>query len=66
VIDHAVFRRLLDAKPKLAEDLSAVLVARQVTLDGEREGLSAEARTRRAAEAQRNLLARIRGFFLLT
>jgi small-conductance mechanosensitive channel/CRP-like cAMP-binding protein len=65
VVDHAVFRRVLDAKPKLAEELSAVLAARQAMLDGERDGLSAAARARRAAEAQSHLLARIQGFFHL-
>jgi small-conductance mechanosensitive channel/CRP-like cAMP-binding protein len=65
VIGHKVLRKLLDTKPKLAEDLSAVLVSRQMALDGQREGLSAEARARRTAEARSNLLARIRGFFQL-
>ncbi|HZP42858.1 MAG TPA: mechanosensitive ion channel family protein [Candidatus Binatia bacterium] len=63
VIDHRTFRSLLDAKPDLARDLSAVLARRQMALDGEREGLSAEARARREAETQSNLLDRIRGFF---
>ena len=63
VIDHRAFRRLLDAKPRLAEELSAVLARRQIMLDGEREGLSAEVRARRTAEAESNLLGRIRGFF---
>lgn len=65
VIDHATFERLIAAKPKVAEDVSVVLSSRQVELDGEREGLSAEAAIRRAAEARTHLLSRIRNFFHL-
>lgn len=63
VIDHRAFRRLLDARPELAQDISAVLARRQMALDGQREGLSGEARARREAEAESNLLDRICGFF---
>ena len=62
-LDHDTLRAVLDAKPEIAERLSAVLAMRQATLDGEREGLSAEARARRASQVQSRLLARIQQFF---
>ena len=65
VIEHRAFRRLLAAKPQVAEIVSTVLGERQSALEGEREDLSAEARARRAAENSSRLLARIRDFFNL-
>lgn len=65
VVDREAFRQLLDARPEVAEVVSKVLAARQAELEGEREGLSAAARTRRAAETQRRLLGRIRSAFHL-
>ena len=62
-LDHETLRAVLDAKSEIAERLSAVLATRQATLDGEREGLSAEARARRASQVQSRLLARIQQFF---
>jgi CRP-like cAMP-binding protein len=62
-LDHEALRAALDAKPEIAERLSAVLAARQATLEGEREGLSADARARRASQMQSRLLARIQQFF---
>ena len=62
-LDHDTLRAVLDAKPEIAGRLSAVLATRQAMLDGEREGLSAEARARRASQVQSRLLARIQQFF---
>src|SRR5262249_7116785 len=36
VIDHEAMRRLLASKPKIAEDMSALLAARQTALDDKR------------------------------
>lgn len=64
VIGHEAFQRLLDARPEVAEEVSAILASRQVTLEGQREGLSVEAQ-RRATETRARLLERIRSFFRL-
>ena len=63
IVGHEAFKTLLDHKPKVAEEITVVLGQRQAKLDGEREGLSAEARTRRASETQSRLLARMKKFF---
>ena len=63
MIGHELFQRLLELKPKLAEDISAILSQRQTALDAEREGLSAEAAAARQAEARNRTLTRIRQFF---
>jgi small-conductance mechanosensitive channel/CRP-like cAMP-binding protein len=65
LLEHRSFRSVLEAKPKVAEDISAILGIRQTALEGEREGLSAEARARRAAETSSRVLARIKNFFHL-
>jgi CRP-like cAMP-binding protein len=65
VVDRAAFRRVLDARPALAERISATLAARQTELEAEREGLSAAARARRERETQSTLLRRIRAVFNL-
>ena len=65
VIEYRAFHHVLSERPKIAEDISAILATRQMALAGEREGLSAEARARRAAENSSRLLARIRDFFHL-
>ncbi len=62
-VSHELFSRLLELKPKLAEDISAILSQRQTALDAEREGLSAEAAAARAAEAKNRTLLRIKQFF---
>ncbi len=65
VIDHLAFQRVLEAKPVVAEQISARLGSRQAALEGERDQLSAEARAKRAAEKSSDLLNRIRTFFNL-
>jgi CRP-like cAMP-binding protein len=64
-ISHALFQRLLEQKPQIAEDISNVLTERQMALDAEREGLSVEATRSRSDETRKHLLRRIRGFFHL-
>jgi small-conductance mechanosensitive channel/CRP-like cAMP-binding protein len=65
VIAHDLFQRLLEQKPALAETISRVLSERQVALDTQRDGLSAEAQSSRRDETQRHLLEKIRAFFHL-
>lgn len=64
-IGHEPVKRLFDEKPAVAEEVAKVLATRQATLEGEREGLSAEARARRAAEQSKRVLLKIRDFFHL-
>jgi small-conductance mechanosensitive channel/CRP-like cAMP-binding protein len=63
VLDQRAFRRLLTERPKVAEDISMVIVSRQMRLQAERQGISEEARDRRAREASSRLLGLIRDFF---
>jgi CRP-like cAMP-binding protein len=65
VVDQRAFRLILDAKPSIAEEISSLLGTRQMALEGEREGLSAEVRARRAADASSRVLSKIRDFFHL-
>jgi CRP-like cAMP-binding protein len=65
VVDHEVMRELLEAKPGIAEQMCAAIAGRQATLDGQREGLTAEARARRVAETRSRVLTRVRSFFHL-
>jgi small-conductance mechanosensitive channel/CRP-like cAMP-binding protein len=64
-IDHALFRKLLEGKPTLAEGFSAILSDRQHALEAERDGLSAEAAMHRRDETKKRLLGRIRSYFRL-
>jgi len=66
VVDAATFRRVLAARPEIADQLSQVLAQRQMELEAERGDLSAEARARRLAEQHTRLLGRIREFFSLS
>ncbi len=61
VIDRAAFQRLLAVRPQIAEQVSALLAARQVALDAKGGELSA--RAAQAAEHKTRLLERIRRFF---
>ena len=62
VIDHEAMRRLLRKKPKIAEDMSSMLAARQVALDDKRTIAAARADVR---PQEQRLLDRIRSFFSL-
>lgn len=57
------FREVVEARPKIAEEVSHVLATRDVNLAAAREGLSEEARRLRFAEQHRSLTDRIREFF---
>jgi small-conductance mechanosensitive channel/CRP-like cAMP-binding protein len=62
-IGHDLFQQVIARRPRLAEDLSAILSLRQTALDAEREGLSAEASAARQAEERSRTLQRIKAFF---
>ena len=57
------FRKILEARPKIADEISHVLAAREVELASAREGLSEEAKRRRLAAERDSLLGKIQRFF---
>ncbi len=59
-------QRIMDTKPDLAEDISVIIVHRQMELAVVRNILDEETARLRAAENQTQLLSRIRRFFSLT
>jgi small-conductance mechanosensitive channel/CRP-like cAMP-binding protein len=63
VLDQDAVRPILAARPEMADELSAVLAARQEELEGEREGLSGDLRARGMQARRGALLQRIRTFF---
>jgi len=65
VIDKSALRQVFEVRPAIAEQIASVLAKRQVSLEGERDNLSAEAAARRAAENSSRLLAKVRDFFNL-
>jgi small-conductance mechanosensitive channel/CRP-like cAMP-binding protein len=62
-LDKAAFQEVLRERPAFAEPVAEVLARRRVELTAARENLDQEARTRRVAAAQVDLLRRIRDFF---
>jgi len=62
-LDKASFEDVLHQRPAVAEPVAEVLARRRVELTAARENLDQEARTRRVAAAQVDLLRRIRDFF---
>lgn len=62
-LDRGAFQELLERTPELAETVAAVLAERQTELDGARENLGLEARSRRKEARQRDLADAIRSFF---
>jgi small-conductance mechanosensitive channel/CRP-like cAMP-binding protein len=61
VIDHAAFKTVLSERPRVAEQLSAILTTRQAAL--EKKGGELSARAAQANEQRSRLLAKIRSFF---
>ena len=59
------FQGILADRPRIADEISAVLAAREVELAVAREGLSEEAKRLRLAAARSTLANRIREFFAL-
>lgn len=62
-LDRAAFQQLLERTPEMAGEVASVLAERQTELDGAREDLSLEARSRRKEARQRDLTDAIRTFF---
>jgi CRP-like cAMP-binding protein len=64
-LDKAVFQKVLEARPALAEAVAQLLAERKAQLDAAREGLDAEATKARQAKDAVDLLERIKRFFSL-
>jgi small-conductance mechanosensitive channel/CRP-like cAMP-binding protein len=64
-LDKESFQGILQARPAIADEISAVLARRRTELDATLENLDAEARARRLAQAHTDILGRIRSFFRL-
>lgn len=62
-LDRSAFQQVVERTPEMAEQVAGVLAERQVELDGAREDLSLEARSRRKEARQRDLTDAIRNFF---
>jgi CRP-like cAMP-binding protein len=65
-LDKDAFQQVLRQRPAIAEPVAEVLARRRVELTAARENLDLEARTRRVAATQVDLLRRIRDFFGLS
>ena len=63
IVDQTAMRCVFETRPSVAEDISALLADRQTALEASRDGLSAEARARRARETRSRLLVSIRNVF---
>lgn len=62
-LDKSAFQELMNRRPEIAEEAAEVLAVRQTELLRVRENLSAEAASRRTAEAKTDLVDKIRRFF---
>jgi small-conductance mechanosensitive channel/CRP-like cAMP-binding protein len=62
-LPRQAFHDILAARPTLAEEISRILVRRNVELESVRDGLSEEAARRRLAEEAGSLLSQIQRFF---
>lgn len=65
LVDHNALASMLTTHPRLADDLSSLLVARETTLNNGRQALSAEAAAQQSTEAKKRLRARIQQVFRL-
>ena len=63
LLEKETFQGVLAARPKIADEISGILAARDVELAAVREGLSEEAKQLRLRHEQGSLLARIQHFF---
>ncbi len=64
-LDRESFLEVIQARPSMAEEISRLLAQRRVELDAAREELDEDARRKRLASAEQDLLSRIRHFFRL-
>jgi CRP-like cAMP-binding protein/small-conductance mechanosensitive channel len=62
-VDKADFRDLLQRRPEIAEHVAAVLAERRVALIATREGLGAEAKSRRVEGERTRILSTVQAFF---
>ena len=65
-LDKAAVKKVIDARPALAEHLAKLLADRKVSLQAAKEGLTADAARERAAREANALLKRIQSFFALS
>jgi CRP-like cAMP-binding protein len=66
MVDRAILAPLLVTYPKLAEDLSTTLAAREMALDDKVKAYSAETQARHAAETKSRLLAKLQQVFRIS
>jgi CRP-like cAMP-binding protein len=64
-VDREDFKGILKSRPEIAQEISGVLAQRRVELATVREGLDADAKTRRLNSEHRRILHAIRDFFAL-
>jgi small-conductance mechanosensitive channel/CRP-like cAMP-binding protein len=64
-LDKESLQGVMSSRPAIAEEISQVLAQRQTQLQAVLHNLDEESRKRRMAEAQSNLLLKIRNFFSL-
>jgi small-conductance mechanosensitive channel/CRP-like cAMP-binding protein len=64
-VDREAFKGILKNRPEIALEISGVLAQRRVELAAVREGLDADAKTRRLSSEHRRILHAIRDFFAL-
>ncbi len=64
-LDKSSFDGIIQSRPEIAEAISHLLARRKVELDALTENLTAEAKRRRVADVQGDLLARIKRFFAI-
>jgi small-conductance mechanosensitive channel/CRP-like cAMP-binding protein len=62
-LDKDDFKNLMDRRPEIAQDISAILAQRRVELLAAREDLDADAKKRQIVSERGQLLAAIRDFF---
>ena len=64
-LDKEGFAETLQARPAIAEELSAIMAQRKADLAAARQELSVEARQRLREESRGEILGRIRRFFAM-
>jgi small-conductance mechanosensitive channel/CRP-like cAMP-binding protein len=62
-LDKEAFQSLIQARPKMAEEVAEVMAARKTALLASREGLDKEALRRHQEASKEDLLSQIRAFF---
>jgi len=65
LIDHDALAAMLTIHPRIADDLCAILAAREATLNGGRHALSTESEAQRSIETKKRLLTKMQQMFRL-